>query len=64
MEKVNENMNKTGIVFLLILISVFFLIIWSADIVSSQFGKKGELLALSAVAVVLLIGFIKSKGAK
>ena len=64
MEKVNENMNKTGIVFLLILISAFFLIIWSADIVGTQFGKTGELLALSAVAVVLLIGFIKSKGEK
>ena len=49
---------------LLILICVFFLIIWSEDIVGSQFGKKGELLALSAVAVVLLIGFIKSKGEK
>ena len=57
-------MNKTGIVFLLILISAFFLIIWSADIVGTQFGKTGELLALSAVAVVLLIGFIKSKGEK
>ena len=64
MEKVNENMNTTGIVFLLILICVFFRIIWSADIVGSQFGKKGELLALSAVSVVLLIGFIKSKGEK
>ena len=64
MKKVNGNMNKTGIVMLLILICVFFLIIWSADIVGSQFGKKGELLALSAVAVVLLIGFIKTKGEK
>ena len=57
-------MNKTGIVFLLLLISAFFLIIWSADIVGTQFRKTGELLALSAVAVVLLIGFIKSKGEK
>ena len=57
-------MNKTGIVFLLLLISAFFLIIWSADIVGTQFGKTGELLALSVVAVVLLIGFIKSKGEK
>lgn len=57
-------MNKTGIVLLLILICAFFLIIWSADIVGTRFGKTGELLALSAVAVVLLIGFIKSKGEK
>lgn len=57
-------MNKTGILILLVIIIAFFLIIWSADLVGSQFGKTGEMLALCAVAAVLLIGFIKSKGDK
>ncbi|MCI6012838.1 MAG: hypothetical protein PUK54_04780 [Firmicutes bacterium] len=57
-------MNKTGIVILLVMAAAFFLIVWACDLVGSQFGKAGEILALSAVAAVLLAGFMKSKGDK
>lgn len=57
-------MNKTGIVILLVMAVAFFLIVWACDLVGSQFGKAGEILALSAVAAVLLAGFMKSKGDK
>lgn len=54
----------TVIILLLLVLAVFAVILWSADLVSMHFGKAGEIIALSAVAVVLLIAYMKTKGEK
>jgi uncharacterized membrane protein YhiD involved in acid resistance len=54
-------MNKMGIAIAFIIMFGFCLIMWATDAVGATFGKTGETIALIAVAVVLLIGFIKAK---
>lgn len=49
---------------LIVILAAFGLILWTTSLVGQTFGKTGEVIALGVVAVVLLIGFIKTKGDK
>ncbi len=57
-------MNKLSIIIILIVFVAFIAILWAADMVSTSFGDIGENLALGVIAIMLLIGLIRTKGDK
>jgi len=60
----NRMKRSTILILILLMMAGFAAIVWSADLVSAQFGKAGETAALCVIAAVLLAGYIKSKGDK
>ena len=57
-------MNKTNILILFVIMAAFLFILWAADLVGGVFGKTGETIALVIIAILLLIGFFRTKGDK
>ena len=57
-------MSKAALVITFIIMIVFAMILGASSLVGAHFGKAGEMVSLGVIAVILLIGFLKSKGEK
>jgi len=54
-------MGKHTLLILGLVLVVFLIIVWACGLVGNVLGPVGENIALGIIAVILLIGFIKSK---
>lgn len=55
-------MKKASIAIVIALICAFLLILWAACRVGDAFGQRGEVAALTVIAIILFIGYQKTKG--
>ncbi len=57
-------MKKASLAIVIALICAFLLILWASERVGDAFGQCGEVAALTVIAIMLFIGYQKTKGDK